>query len=231
MQNSMITSAAVHRSPVLVSILETVVKWIYARQALRRRSVTENELSRPKDAYYSQEELEEIVIRYKDLVYRLAVMRMKSQSSADDIFQETFMRLVRQNKRFESEEMLKAWLIRVTINCCNDHYRSAWSRRIVPFRDDRKKGEADDGNEEYEYESAAGEYDPFESDNPLAEATYDAVLALPDQFRTVIHMFYYENMSVKEIAEALGARENAVKTRLSRARNALRDKLEGLYRG
>ena len=87
MQNSMITSAAVHRSPILVNILETVVKWIYARQVLRSRSVTENELSRPKDAHYSQEELEEIVIRYKDLVYRLAVMRMKSQSSADDIFQ------------------------------------------------------------------------------------------------------------------------------------------------
>ena len=231
MQSCMIISNATRRPSMLANMVKAAASWAHVWFATRIGAETETETGRLRDACYTKEELEQIVVRYKDMVYRLAVMRMKNSSLADDIFQETFLRLVRQRKRLESEEMLKAWLIRVTINCCNDHYRSAWNRKIVSFMDDRKKDSADDENEVYDSALDDDGYDPFESDNPLAEATYDAVQALPDALRTVIHLFYYENLSVREISKILGARENAVKTRLSRARNALKGKLEGLYHG
>ena len=211
----------------LRNAVEAAVVWMFARSAVSSGQRAGERI----DAYYSREELEQIVLRYKDMVYRLAVMRMKSRDLADDIFQETFLRLVRQTERFSSEEQLKAWLLRVAINCCNDYYRSAWNRKVVPFMDERKKGDTEESGDDDDSASTDGVYEAFDTDDPLAEATFEAVESLSDNLRTVVHMFYYENMSVREIALATGARENAVKTRLSRARDILKGKLEVVYHG
>lgn len=157
-------------------------------------------------------DVEEALHTYGDMVYRLALVQMKDRSEAEDVFQEVFLRLVRYKHRIESREHLKAWLIRVTVNCCRKQFDSAYRRKTVPIDRELK------AEQSYEMEIPG---------SPV----YDAVLGLPKDYRSVIHLFYYEQYSVREIAEILEMSENAVKTRLSRARGKLKNILKGEYAG
>ena len=76
---------------------------------------------------------EKALLEYGDMVYRIAVLQMKNNSEAEDVFQEVFLRLVKYKNRIENEEHLKAWLIRVTINCCKKQFDNAYRRKTVPF--------------------------------------------------------------------------------------------------
>ncbi len=145
-------------------------------------------------------ELDRIYAEYSDMVYRLALVRCGSRADADDVFQEVFLRLVRKSPSFESEEHLKAWLIRVTLNCSYKLLGSAWSRRTEPL------SETLEIQDEYDGE------------------VFDAVQSLPEKYRTVIHLFYYEGYSGAEIAKLLGLSESAVRTRVQRAKEKLREK-------
>lgn len=146
--------------------------------------------------------------RYGDMVYRIALLHMKNQSDAEDVFQDVFLRLVRYAETIEGEEHLKHWLIRVTVNCCKKQFASSYRRRTVPMdREDRA---------ELSYEMPLGE-----------GSVWETVGQLPESYRDVIHLFYYEQYSVREIGEILELTEGAVKTRLSRARDMLREQLEG----
>lgn len=80
----------------------------------------------------TDESIDEVVERYADMVYRLACAQTGRRDSADDVFQEVFLRLVRRNPTFASEEHRKAWLLRVTLNCCKKLGASAWRRHVVP---------------------------------------------------------------------------------------------------
>lgn len=163
---------------------------------------------RGKAAY--QVDTEEVINQYADMVYRIAVIQMKNKIDADDIFQEVFLRLVKYKETIECEEHLKAWLIRVTINCCNKHFNSSWAKTTTML-------EYEDGVEEaYEMEE--------EDDRVLR-----AVKQLPENYRGVIYLFYYEEYSIKEIAQILEQSESTIKTRLSRARDMLRKQLGGSY--
>lgn len=157
-----------------------------------------------------QVDTEAAINQYADMVYRIAIVQMKSKSDADDIFQETFLRLVKYKDTIEGEEHLKAWLIRVTINCCNKHFNSTWKKKTTSL----------------EYENGVEEtYEMEEQD----ETVLRAVKELPESYRSVIHLFYYEEYSVKEIARILEQSESTIKTRLSRARDILRKQLGGIY--
>ncbi len=145
----------------------------------------------------------EVLHRYADMVYRLALSQMKNPADADDVFQEVFLRLVRKRPSFQSEEHLKAWLIRVTINCARKFWGSAWTRHT----------------ELMEYD---GSYEMPEL-GELAEA----VLRLPKKYRAVIHLYYYEGYSSKEIGRILHLSASSVTSRLSRARKMLKDTWEG----
>ena len=72
------------------------------------------------------------------MVYRIALLQMKNRSEAEDVFQEVFLRLVKYHSRIEGQEHLKAWLIRVTINCCRKQFDNAYRRKTVPFLKKRK---------------------------------------------------------------------------------------------
>ena len=148
-----------------------------------------------------QEEARRLVEAHGQAVYRLAYARTGSRADAEDITQETFLRLVAAAPDFRDEGHCRAWLLRVALNCTADLHRSAWRRRRVPL------------------EEAA------ELTTPEAEpedGVLEAVLALPEAYRAPIHLFYYEEMSVAEIAQVLGKREGTIRTRLSRARAMLR---------
>lgn len=145
--------------------------------------------------------------RYQDMVYRVALHALGSAQDAEDAMQEVFLRLYTAKKPFEGEEHLRHWLIRVTVNVCRDVLRSPWRKRRAPWQ---------------------------ESDGPVFQETeeaelYTAVMALPEKYRTVLDLFYYEELSVREIAEVLGLRQSAVTTRLHRARVMLKEQLTEVY--
>ena len=153
-----------------------------------------------------REEAGRLVETYGQAVYRLAYARTASREDAEDIVQETFLRLVRKSPEFRDAEHCRAWLLRVAANCAGDLLRSSWRRRTRPLEE-------------------AGALTVPEPE-VREDGAVAAVLALPERYRTVIHLFYYEEMSVAEIASILGQREGTVRTRLSRGRSMLRQMLE-----
>ena len=147
-------------------------------------------------------EAEALVARHAQAVYRLAYARTGSREDAEDVTQETFLRLVRTAPEFADEDHCRAWLLRVAMNCAGDLFRSAWRRLTRPLEEAEQVPAPEEGG------------------------VLEAVLALPERYRAPIHLFYYEGLSTAEIAAVLGKSEGAVRTRLSRARTMLRGVLE-----
>lgn len=152
--------------------------------------------------------IDEAVRKYADMVYRLAIINTNHSPDTDDIFQNVFLKLFQHQDSISSEEHLKAWLIRVTINECRSMMTTSWHKKRVSL--------------DALPEASSGEKEDF------SDVT-EAVLELPDKYRVVIHLFYYENLSIREIAGTLSLTEGAVKTRLRRGRNLLNNKLKGGY--
>lgn len=141
---------------------------------------------------------------YQDMVYRVALHSLASPQDADDAVQEVFLRLFGHGGELAGEEHLRRWLLRVTVNYCKDVLKSPWRKRRAPL------------------EAAA--LPAFRA--PEEQGLYEAVMALPEKYRTVLDLFYYEELSVREIAELLRIGPSAVTTRLSRARGKLKEKLK-----
>lgn len=145
----------------------------------------------------------EAVEHWGDLVWRLALARTANVCDAEDVFQEVFLRYFRHEDRFGSDEHRKAWLIRCTVNRAKSLLASPWRNRTVPLDIAAQVGVEDEYRE-----------------------VYGAVLSLPAKYRAVIHLFYFEGLSVAELAAALGCAEGTVKSRLSRGRVLLREALK-----
>ena len=146
-----------------------------------------------------QREYQEIVEKYSNMVYRLAYFYTNSKYDVDDIYQDVFLKYLQNKKQFENEEHKKAWLIRVTINCCKKLWLSSWKRKIIPLDDEIK----------FEMEENIG--------------LYNEIKKLPKKYRVVIHLFYYEQYSVKDISKILKQKESTIRTWLTRARKLLKN--------
>ena len=151
-------------------------------------------------------EYQRLVNLYLDMVYRVALNGCKNTYDADDVVQDTFMKLLKCRKTFDSDEHIRNWLIRVTINECKRFWTSPWKTRIVPL---------DENIEE-----------PFIWE-PEQSALYDKVMELTPKYRETVYLYYFEDFSVKEIADILKISETAVQTRLQRARQKLKEILGG----
>ena len=139
------------------------------------------------------------------LVYRVAFMQMKGHADAEDAVQEVFVRLLKYQPQFEDKEHEKAWFIRTTINICKDIMKSKWRSTTVSI------------DKIPESEKAHFPQSLVKEDEMLW-----SVLELPDKYRDCLYFFYYEDYSIKEIAEILKVPENTVKTNLKRGREALK---------
>lgn len=149
----------------------------------------------------TEQQFEFYIKAYRATVFRLAYSMMKNREDADDITQDAFVRLYQSHERFSTEDNVKAWLIRVTINLCKDLMRCAW-----------RKHRADDMPEKV-----------CETREELH--LLESVKRLKPESSAVIYLFYYEGYSVNEIARLRRTTSAAVRTRLTRARKELKTML------
>ena len=150
----------------------------------------------------SEEETRAALDRHGDMVRRLCLVHLKNQADTEDVFQTVFLRYVLSPQVFTSEEHEKAWLIRVTVNACRDLLRS-WAR-----------------SRRASLEEALDLAAPPDQESREVLA---AVLSLPEKYREVIHLFYYEDYSVAQIGRILKKNESTVRSLLYRARKMLKE--------
>ena len=151
----------------------------------------------------TDETISRIVAAYSDMLLRLACTRLGSAADAEDAVQETFLRLLTARPAFRDAEHEKAWLIRTTLQRASDIRRKAL-RRAVPLEEIQE---------------------PVAPESP-GEELRSTVRALPEKYGTVIHLYYYEGYTIKEIARLLGLPAATVGTRLARGRERLRQMLK-----
>lgn len=145
---------------------------------------------------------------YSDTVFRIAYARTQNREDAEDITQNVFLKYIGANKKFSSEEHRKAWILRVAVNCANDFVKSAHYRH-----------RADIENIEALPEQGAEPSYELEEKSEV----YYAVQSLPEKYRVPIHLFYYEDMSIAQIAGVTKQKEATVRSQLTRARDMLRE--------
>ena len=155
-----------------------------------------------------QMEFERVLRQYGDNIYHIALLHTKNNMDAQDIVQEVFLKYAERQDAFESDEHRKAWLIRVTVNMCKNLLKSSWFKKTTDLNEDIL---------------------PTTSIESEQNTVVDAVMKLPEKYRDVIHLFYFEGYSIKEISDITGQKVNAVKTQLSRARNQLKNILKGEF--
>ncbi len=156
----------------------------------------------------TEEEYNEIVEMYSDMIFRIAYQNLWNVSDAEDIVQDVFLKLLKQKKgRFHDNEHLKSWLIRVTINQCMDYKKSFFRKNTVSLED-----------LEIPYE---------QEERQILEELYQ----LPKDTRNILYLYYYEGYTIKEIAKILGKKQNTVNSRLTRGRNQLKKIMEVEYAG
>lgn len=141
--------------------------------------------------------------KYSDMVYRLAFARVKNKYDADDILQEVFLRFIKSKDKVNNEEHAKALLIRITINCSKSMLTSSWFKKTEALSENL-------------------------SVTMPENDTLEAVLRLPQKYRTVIHLHYYCGFSVEEIGKILDHNPSTVKSQLHRARMKLKTELKGV---
>lgn len=145
-------------------------------------------------------DIETLFEQYRDDVYRLALSYTKSIQEAEDVCQTVFLKLMEQKRIEPGKE--RAWLMQVTANRCKNLLRSSWWKRTVPV----------------------------EETMPAPDLQYtdiwEIVMALPPKYRVLVYLRYYEELTTREMAELLHISQSAVTTRLSRARQMLREQLQ-----
>ncbi|MCL2638807.1 MAG: sigma-70 family RNA polymerase sigma factor [Oscillospiraceae bacterium] len=159
-------------------------------------------------------EINEIISTYKKTVYSVALSNTRSKHDADDVFQEVFLVYFRKNPVFKDEEHRKAWLIRTTLNHCKKITLSTWRKKTVSL-----VGGDVLGAPELTYQFSSNE----------ENEVHAALRALPEKYRTVLHLFYFEQYKTEEIGRILKTSTVNVRVRLKRGRDLIREKLKGEY--
>ena len=177
-------------------------------------------------------ELQLKIDAYSDMLFKLSFLRLRNVQDAEDVVQEVFYQYLKKPQVFQSPEHEKAWFLKVTLNGCRKVWRSAWKRHQSPWPSDGQEAdsspldvadrEADTDGRDLQPEER---FFRQEADRRVLEA----VLGLPEKYRDVIHLFYYEELSVKGIARVTGRGTSTVTSQLTRGRELLRKSLKEEY--
>ncbi len=141
---------------------------------------------------------------YADLLYRLALANVQDREDAEDIVHDVFIKYIEKKPHFNDEEHERAWLVRVTVNLCRDHLRKKQYRNYVPI----------------------DQVHDIQCEEPKQTEVFMYLSKLPEKYRMVVVLHYLEGYSVKDIANILRISVSAVKMRLSRGRELLKNNIE-----
>lgn len=167
------------------------------------------------------EKLQQKINTYSDLLYRIAFLQLRNNQDAEDVVQETFYQFIKSRKEFETPEHEKAWLIKVTLNGCRKVWRSAWYRHAdVVAMEEMPEGSIEEAGNAMEAGILKRERN---------REILEAVMRLPRKYREVIHLFYFQQMNIKEISAATGRKESTVTSQLTRGREMLKKYLKEEY--
>lgn len=153
----------------------------------------------------TRDDIDATIIMYSDTIYKIAFSYTKEKAISEDILQDVLIKYMTDSTYFNGVEHKKAWLIRVTINECKRFYRTIWNKRRISLED----------------------VYPFQ--DPEKHEVFYAVMDLPPKYRLPIHLYYYEEMSTKEISSALNIKESTIRSLLFRGRKMLKGILEVEY--
>lgn len=146
--------------------------------------------------------IEKVIEKYANMVYRIALTRCGTVENAEDVFQDVFIKYSQKERMFQNSEHEKAWFIRVTLNLTKNQKQSLWNKKITNL----------DENIVFE--------------NKEEQEVFSIVCELPQNYRTVVYLLYYEGYKVKEISKLMKTSEGTIKTWLFRAREILKEKIE-----
>lgn len=153
-----------------------------------------------------EQDVNRTIEQYGNTVRRLCMIHLKNYHDTEDIFQTVFLKYFLSSVVFENDEHEKAWFIRVTINACKDLLKSFFHRHTVPLDELLNQSE---------------ELSPDNSD------VLEAVLSLPEKYRDVVYLYFYEEYSAVEISRILRKKTNTIYTLLTRSKKLLKEKLGG----
>lgn len=154
---------------------------------------------------YDESSLSDMIMKYSSMILRIAVQNTNDFYVAEDITQEVFIKLMTCKKAFDNENYVKAWLIKVTLNMCKNHTKSSWRKRTVSIQ-----------------EREATQFFVLPEDRYI----FELIMKLPDKYKNVLYLYYYEEYKVPEIAELLDKKINTISTWLRRARIELKKRIE-----
>lgn len=158
----------------------------------------------------SEQEVNRAIERYSDTVQRLCLVYLKNHADTEDVFQNVFFKYYLSSVVFKSDEHEKAWIIRVTVNACKDWLKNFFRSRTVPL----------------------DEVAELASDVPQEnKEVLEAVLSLPEKYRDVVYLHYYENYTAPQISQILHKNVNTIYTLLTRSKELLREKMGGEEHG
>lgn len=152
-----------------------------------------------------RQSVQELMERYQNNLFAAAINVCKSKEDAEDVVQDTFLQYHMNKKQFENEQHIRAWLIRVAINKAKNCNHTFWRKNKLSLED---------------------YMETLTFETPESENLFETVMKLPEKYRIVIHLFYYEDYAIREIAGILHLSESNVKVRLSRGRVLLKQSLK-----
>ena len=152
-----------------------------------------------------RQSVQELAASYQGSLFAVAFNVCKNAQDAEDVVQATFVQYYTTKKEFESEQHIRAWLMRVAVNKAKNVNRTFWRRNKISIED---------------------YMETLVFETPAAETLFETVMQLPEKYRIVIHLYYYEEYAVREIAQILKLSESNVKIRLSRGRAMLKETLK-----
>ena len=161
--------------------------------------------------------LEEMVRQHSRLVYRIAYAVLRSHHEAEDATQETFLRVLRYSSKLAAVEDAKTWLARIAWRVAVDRSRKQGRQREIPLEDPEKPAE--------EVISADAPADQTLQAAQVSAALERLISTLPEKLRQPLILSTIEEMSPREVAATLGINEAAVRSRVFRARQILKEKL------
>jgi RNA polymerase sigma-70 factor, ECF subfamily len=166
-----------------------------------------------------EKELERLMNSYGNDVLRTAFMYLKDKHLAEDVFQEVFIKVYKNFHKFNGQSSEKTWIIAITINTCRDILRSSWIKRVLRFQDP-------------EYKILNIKENSIDIDNKAIsnienQDLLKQVMDLPKKYKEVILLYYYQELSTREISKILNVPEGTVRSRLYRARELLKYSIGG----